>query len=194
MIKKAKSGLQEFIKIIAVVAFIFSFFSCENDIPMVMAVTNSKAFPDVEGFGMEILYSDSAKLKARVLAPEIDMFETVSRPYTEFPKGIHVYLYSDSGKVTGEIMSKYAIYNKTTEIWEARNNVVGYSPKGDKLNTEQLFWNMRQKKFYSTKFSVITSPDGNQQNSEGGFVSNEDFSHYKFYSTTGTKIFKDEEL
>lgn len=168
--------------------------SCENDIELVNSVTNNKVLPDIEGTKMEIIYTDSARLKAKVLAPLLYMFETNPKPYTEFPKGIHVYFYNDSSKVNGEVLSNYAIYDKTTELWEARGNVVAFSPKGDRLNTEQLFWDMKKNKFYSSKFTSITTQDGDQHNGEGGFESNEDFSVYKLFSSSGSKSMKDEAL
>lgn len=168
--------------------------SCENDIEEVKAVTINKNLPDVEGKGLVIEYTDSAKLKVKVLTPFMNGYETVTKPYYEFPKGIHVYFYNDSGKVTGELIANYAIYNKTTDLWEARNNVIGLSPKGDKLNTEQLFWDVNKKKFFSKKYTRITNANGDQHNGEAGFESNDDFSDQKLFGSVGSFTVKDEAL
>jgi LPS export ABC transporter protein LptC len=167
--------------------------ACENDIAVVKNITNPKIMPDLSGMKSETLYSDSAKLKVRVLAPEFDNYETNASPYTEFPKGIHAYFYGDSGNVVGEMLSDYAIYNKNTDLWEARNNVIAYNPKGEKLNTEQLFWDVQKKIFYSKKYSKITSPDGSQHIGEGGFEAKQDFSSYKLFGSSGSLMFDKDE-
>ena len=167
--------------------------SCENDIDLVKNITNPKILPDYSGSKLETLYSDSAKLKVRVLAPEFDNYETNANPYTEFPKGIHAYFYGDSGNVVGEMIANYAIYNKSTDIWEARNNVIAYNPKGEKLNTEQLFWDVKKKIYYSKKYSKITSSDGSQHIGEGGFEAKQDFTNYKLFGSSGSLMFKNED-
>jgi len=168
-------------------------YSCENDIGVVKNITNPKIMPDLSGLTLETLYSDSAKLKVRVLAPEFDNYESTACPYTEFPKGIHTYFYGDSGNVVGEMTANYAIYNKSTDIWEARNNVIAYNPKGEKLNTEQLFWDVRKKIYYSKNYSKITSPDGSKHVGEGGFEAKQDFSNYKLFGSSGSLMFKNED-
>jgi len=178
------------------IAFILMFIiitSCENDIDVVKNLANPKVLPDLSASNVESLYSDSAKLKVRVLAPEFNDFETTAKPYTEFPKGIHTYFYGDSGNLVGEMIANYAIYNKLTEIWEARNNVIAYNPKGEKLNTEQLFWDVKKKIFYSKKYSKITTPDGSQHIGEGGFEAKQDFSTYRLFGSSGSLLFRDED-
>lgn len=167
--------------------------SCENDIDVVKSLSNPKVMPDETASKVETLYSDSAKLKVRVLSPELNDYETVDKPYIEFPKGIHAYFYGDSANVIGEMLSNYAIYYKSTDMWEARNNVIAYNPKGERLNTEQLFWDVKKKIFYSKKYSKITSPDGSQHIGEGGFEAKQDFSSYKLLGSSGLFMFKDKE-
>jgi LPS export ABC transporter protein LptC len=167
--------------------------SCENDIDVVKSISNPKILPDVTASKVETFYSDSAKLKVRILSPEFSDYETVANPYTEFPKGIHAYIYGDSANVIGEIISNYAIYYKSTDMWEARDNVIAYNPKGERLNTEQLFWDIRKKIFYSKKYSKITSPDGSQHIGEKGFEAQEDFNSYKLFGSSGQFMFKDED-
>ncbi len=167
--------------------------ACENNIDVVNNITNPKVMPDISGTNFETLYSDSAKLKVRVLAPEFYDFETNARPYSEFPKGIHTYFYGDTGNVIGELMSNYAIYNKLDDIWEARSNVIAYNPKGEKLNTEQLFWDVKKKIYYSKKYSKITSADGSVHVGEGGFEAKQDFSNYKLFGSSGSLMFKNDD-
>src|SRR5690606_1486613 len=58
--------------------------------------------------GAEIIYSDSAKVKAKLKAPVLLHFKTKS-PYYEMPKGIDVTFYDENLKVTSTVVSDYAI-------------------------------------------------------------------------------------
>jgi len=163
--------------------FLTVFCSCENDIEKVSLVTDKKKVPVEKSTGLVIWYSDSAKTKVKVSAPELQKFDG-EKPVTELPAGVHVEFYNDSMKITSTLTSKYAIRKDTESIMEARNNVVVVNEKGEKLNTEHLVWNELTSKIYSDEFVKITTPDkiifGN------GFEANQDFTNYKIFNIKGT--------
>jgi LPS export ABC transporter protein LptC len=147
----------------------------------------------LSGKDVEILYSDSAKLKVRILAPELNRYQkSDNKPYLEFPKGIHVYFYNDSLKVNAEVYAKYAIYRENEKLWEARNDVVVVNTKGEKLNTEQLFWDEPKEKIYSHQYSRITRPNGEQHTGNKGFEANQDLSNWRMKGGRGNIVFRDE--
>ena len=167
-------------------------FSCENNIQVVNALTNPSTLPTVTATKAEIIYSDSAKVKVKIVAPEIEHFDQNPKDqYWEFPKGIHVYFYNDSLTVKAEVMAKYAIYHEVQKLWEARNDVVVINTKGEKLNTEQLFWDENKKIIYSKMYSRITTPTG-FHSGDNGFKANEDFSDWTFFGASGKLNFEDE--
>ena len=64
--------------------------SCENDLKDVEKISSkSLAVPVDKSYGVTIIYSDSAKVKAKLLAPELDYYRTTS-PYYEMPKGLTI--------------------------------------------------------------------------------------------------------
>jgi len=150
--------------------------------------------PELAGTDVEILYSDSAKLKVRVLTPLTNRFrKSDNKPYMEFPKGIHVYFYDDSMRVNAEVSSKYAIYRESTRIWEAKNNVVVVNVEGDKLNTEQLFWDENKKIIYTDQFSKVTKPNGEILIGRKGLTARQDFTNWRFIGASGTLV-RDEDF
>jgi len=164
--------------------------ACENDIEKVKLVTDRKALPTESSKGLEILYSDSARVKVKIIAPEMNRL-TLDQPTTELPKGLDVEFYDDNLNVISTLTAKYAIRHDAENIMEARNNVVVVNSKNEKLNTEHLVWNERSAKIYSDEFVKITTPDkiifGN------GFEANQDFTNYRIYKIKGTiTINKDE--
>jgi LPS export ABC transporter protein LptC len=163
-----------------------TFSACDNDLEVVRSLAKNDKQPDVIADNMEILYSDSAHVKGKVVAPEVLYFSSIQQPYIEYPKGIHVYFYNDSLKVIAEMSSKYAIYYEEKRLCEARTNVVVVNTKGEKLKTEQLFWDMNKKRISSQKYCSIQMPDGTQQNGEKGMDANEDFSQWNLFGARGS--------
>lgn len=82
--------------------------ACKNDIKEVNALAEREKRPDMTGENLELVYSDSARIKYRVLAPEYIKVNREKEKYEEFPKGIHVLSYDPAGKMIGSIKAKYA--------------------------------------------------------------------------------------
>jgi len=182
-------------KTIVIIIASFSGFlitSCENDLEVVKTFSDPAKVPDITMTNFEIIYSDSAKVKARLTAPLLERYDSDKKKYSEFTKGLHVYFYNDSLSVKAEIVAKYAINYEQTSLWEARNDVVVTNTKGEKLNTEQLFWDQTKKIIYTKKYCRITTTDGNQHVGENGMEANQNFENWKLLGSTGTFSVKDE--
>lgn len=156
---------------------------CENDLEKVKLITSQKILPIESATGLEIIYSDSAKIKAKINTPELNRF-TGKQNFIEMPKGVKLVFYDDNQQIISTITADYAIRKEQEMIVEAKKNVVVVNEKNEKLNTEHLIWNERTKKIYSDDFVKITTPDeiifGN------GFEADQDFSRYKIMKIKGT--------
>jgi LPS export ABC transporter protein LptC len=160
--------------------------ACNSNMEVINTLGNPEKTPDVTQINVEILYSDSAKVRAKITARESNIFANVKEPYIEFPKGMHIYFYDDSLHVTNELSAKYAIYYSNKHIYEARNDVVVINRKGDKLNTEQLFWDGNRHVIYTHKYCRVTDSDGYQHVGNNGLESDEKFENYQFNNVRGT--------
>ncbi|HMT30456.1 MAG TPA: LPS export ABC transporter periplasmic protein LptC [Bacteroidia bacterium] len=179
-----------FSKFLLLVLFGIVFSSCENDIEKVSLITDKKALPVEMSTNLEILYSDSGKVKVKITAPELNRFDG-EKPYTELPKGVNVEFYDDQLRVNSTLTSKYAIRKDPENIMEARKDVVVVNQKGEKLNTEHLVWDERKSIIYSKEFVKITTPD--KIIFGDGFEANQNFTNYKIFHIKGTiTINKDE--
>ena len=67
---------------------------------------------------------------------------------------------------------------------EGDNNVRVVNRKGERLNTEQLFWDENKQKIYTNKF--VTIKTAREILYGNGLVSNEDFTQYKITDLRGT--------
>jgi LPS export ABC transporter protein LptC len=177
----AKKGVFRTVFILALLSLVGT--GCENDIEKVKLVTDHSREAVETSEELEILYSDSAKVKLKLTAPVLERYHG-DKPYTELKKGVKVEFYDDDMKVISTLTAGYAIRHDTESMMEARTNVIIVNQKGERLNTEKLIWNERTAKIYSDSFVRITTADkvifGN------GFEANQDFTNYRIYKIKGT--------
>ena len=131
-----------------------------------------------------MIYSDSAKIKYKVITPEYLKMTRGSEKYEEFPKWIYVISYDNNGGMMGSIKSKYAKKLEDEMLWEARNEVVIVNAEGKKLETELLFWDMKKEIIYSDRYVKLTS-DGQIIEGNDGFKSDQNLNNPVFYGITG---------
>jgi len=176
-----------------VIPGVFCLVACENDIEKINILTNTTTLPDISGEKVEILYSDSGKVKMQLNAEEIKQYGKTERPYIEFPKGIHVILFDDLLQPKSEILADYAKYFQEEKLWEAHGNVIAFNiSTGEKLNTEELFWDESLQRIYSNSFSRIENKDGIFYGQKG-FETNQKFTPIRLKSSKGSVNLKDEE-
>ena len=159
--------------------------ACKNDIKEVNALAEREKRPDMTGENLELIYSDSARIKYRVLAPEYIKVNREKEKYEEFPKGIHVLSYDPAGKMIGSIKAKYAKKLEDEMLWEARNEVVIINAEGKKLETELLYWDMKKELIYSDRY-VKLSADGQIIEGNNGFHSDQNLNHPGFENISGS--------
>ena len=185
-----------FRRICSIILFlsVAGFFSpaCENDLEKIQTITSIDHFPDASGKKYEILYSDSFRVKVRILAPEIERYVRAEEPYIKFPKGMTAYFYNDSLKIEAYIKAKDVIYYEKDKLWEAKNNVEGRNlANGNQINTEHMFWDERKRLIYSSTRSRIVRKDGTFYG-ENGFEARQDLSWYRLKKSRGVVTIKDE--
>ena len=61
---------------------------------------------------------------------------------------------------------------------------------GEKIETEQIFWDQKEKRIYSEKFSKVTNPDG-VFIGENGFEADEDLSTLRLNGYSGKVTVRD---
>lgn len=186
------------ISLITISLFTISFFtSCENDIDEVNSITaeNHKKLPLESSKNVEFIYSDSAVVRARLKAPQIDRYGG-KKPYLEMPLGMNVIFYQEDKKEQTKLTANYGIGydngNGVMEKMEAKGNVIVINEKGEKLNTEHLIWNTFTKKIYTDAFVKITTKD--QVIWGDGMEADQDFSEYKIKNVQGEIDIKDADL
>lgn len=159
-------------------------FSCKTDQKEIDRIVSRTDRPEMSGENLTLLYSDSARIKYKVITPVYDKYNKEGQKYDEFPKGIHAILYDKEGNEVGSLVSKYAKKLEDEMLWEIRNEVVVVNSEGKKLETELLYWDMKKEFLYTDRYTRFTS---GEQMIEGnnGFESDQQLNNPQFKNVTG---------
>ena len=171
---------------------VLAFFSCANDMEVVNKFIDTEAEPDLTGINVTMLHTDSARLQTKMVAPVLKRYSSAKEQRDECPKGLHIWFYEKTGELKAELSANWAKHDITTNIWEARSNVVVTNVEGKKLETEQLFWEPNKGIVRSEKYTKITNEDGTVLTGNT-FTANQDFTKMRLVEGTATIILKDEE-
>lgn len=168
--------------------FLLLFFAaCENDIAVVNSVTSAteKQLPWNSGKNVEMLYSDSAIVRAKLNTPQMDHYMG-KKNYMEMPKGMLIIFYNEAHKETNRLKADYGIgydNGKGYDKMEAKRHVLVVNEKGDRLETEDLIWDAVSKQIYTEQFVKITTKE--QVIWGTGLRAKQDFSQYDLLHPQG---------
>lgn len=172
------------IRSIAVLLGTVMLLSCKNDIQEVNKVAEDEVKPEMTGEDLVLIYSDSAKIKYKVITPEYIKMNNGKEKYEEYPQGIYVISYDADEKEMGSIRAKYAKNLEEEMLWEARNEVVVINAEGKKLETELLYWDRKKEIIYSDRYARLTA-NGQIIEGNNGFKSDQNLDNPIFYNITG---------
>ena len=165
--------------------------SCANDMDTINKFIDAETEPDLVADNVTMLYTDSARLRMKFIAPLVKQFNSAKEQRREFPKGLHVWLYEKTGEIEAEVTANWAKHDIEKDLWEARSNVVVINSEGQKLETEQLFWDPQKGTVYSEKYTKITQKNGTVATGDT-FTAKQDFSEYKLSKGRATIILNEE--
>jgi LPS export ABC transporter protein LptC len=162
--------------------------SCQTDIQTVSQLDSGKNLPSETMKDAEIMYSDSGKVKMKLMAVQLDRY-VGEKEYIEMPRGMHILFYDALMKVSSTLKADYGIRYEKEGKMEARRNVEVVNVKGEKLNTEHLIWDEAKDSVYTKAFVKITTKDEVMWGD--GLKSNSDFTKYKITNVKGMTTVKE---
>lgn len=126
------------------------FLGCESNFKQVQKINYSEFVPNGEAEDFNLKYTDSGVIKTILVSPKMLNFSNIEFPFTEFPEGIDVTLYDNEGKRTF-VKSDYAISFSKTDIIDLQGNVTITTETGQKMETDQLYFDQKNNWFYTQK-------------------------------------------
>ena len=181
-------------KSIAIISLIAIFFSCVNTKKEVQDFLADKNLPIAVGKNIFHVYKDSGKITSKLITPILqDFTNREEHPYNEFPAGIKIVSYENKGKDSITISGNYALTYHKTQISEIRNNVViiNHTEKS-KLETNQLFWDQKERYFFTEDGFRLTNLTDTINGF--GFESKEDLTKWIAKDITGQILTKEKDL
>jgi LPS export ABC transporter protein LptC len=167
----------------AVCGLLFLLLACENNLKEVERIAAQRiTIPVDKSTGVDLIYSEGATVKAKLLTSELLYFKT-SKPYYEMKKGLTIIFLNPQQQETSRVVADYGIRKELEKTMELRQNVVVTTKDGKTFKSEELIWDENARRFYSTKMVAIQT--ATQLIYGTGFWSNEDFSYYEIDQSTG---------
>lgn len=152
-----------------------------NDIKKELEEVTVYEGPVYEVENLKLWYSDSAIVRLMVLADLMLEYENGDQ---EYPEGFYVEFYDKDSTVSSIMQGDKAYYTKETNTYQTLGNVNLESIKNQqKLNTEELFWNVDDDEVYTEKFVIIETKDDVLHGE--GLTAKSDFSSYRILKPTG---------
>ena len=177
--------------VLVTIVMLLLFPSCNsNDHQMGEAITERDSLPVMATYGVRSFISDSGVTRYRIDAEEWMIYDRKKPSHWAFEKGIHLEQFDSVGHVDASIDSDTAYYFDKEKLWKLMGDIRIKNNKGERFNTELLYWDQAQEKVYSDRFIRIEQEDriimGN------GFTSNQQMTVYEISNIEGI-IYVDED-
>ena len=153
------------------------------------AISENDTLPTMSSLGVTTLISDSGITRYKIITEEWIINDKKNPPYWAFEKGVYLEKFDTLFHIDASIKADTAYYYEKKKIWELRSNVQIQSQRGDKFETELLFWDEKKEKVYSDKF--IRKSQEDKVITGYGFESDQNLTEYQIKNTTGVFTVED---
>lgn len=114
---------------------------------------------------MYLVQTKNGRIEMRVATPVLERYERDTATIELFPKGIHVYAYTEDEVLESTIVSDEASHvkykNGNSEIWKAYGNVVVKNiVKQQTMESDTIYWDRAKSEIYTDCYVRMYSPDG----------------------------------
>ncbi len=140
---------------------------------------------------VELIYSDSAITKFKIISPIRESFNEESKFVEEYPKGLYIEFYDKNKKVISSMRAKYARRVSEDGQMTLRDSVVLMNHQGDKLSTRGILWDEQNHILHTTKFVQLVRVNAQDTFYGFGFHAKDDFSKFNIIQLTGKRRYQD---
>ena len=116
---------------------------------------------------MFFVQTENGKLRMRVEAPVMEVYDHDSLSYELFPKGISVYGYTEEGSLETTIKSQKARHDTRkdkADVWSAFGSVVIRNiVKNETMETDTIYWDQKKKEIWTDCYVKMYSSAGYMQ-------------------------------
>lgn len=156
------------------------------------AITERDSLPVMETRGVTTLISDSGIIRYRLQTEEWRIFDRKKPPYWAFEEGVYLETFDTLFQMEANIKADTAYYYEKQKLWKLMGDVVIRNLRGEKFNTELLYWDQNTEKVYSDQFIRIEQPD--RIITGRGFESNQEMTKYTIHKPEGIFYLEEQEV
>ncbi len=166
-----------------VIIAITTFFSCDDSSTLLKQINTFNENPVGIAYNINMTYTDSALIKARLEAPVHLDFSHLSFKYSEFPDGLKVIFYNEQNQ-ENTVYADYGILYNQTKIVDLQGNVVLLSYDGSRLETDQMYWDAEKEWLFTEEPFLFQNNDYNL--AANRLDTNKEFSKFQTGKLSGT--------
>ena len=166
-----------------VIIAITTFFSCDDSSTLLKQINTFNENPVGIAYNINMTYTDSASIKARLEAPVHLDFSHLSFKYSEFPDGLKVIFYNEQNQ-ENTVYADYGILYNQTKIVDLQGNVVLLSYDGSRLETDQMYWDAEKEWLFTEEPFLFQNNDYNL--AANRLDTNKEFSKFQTGKLSGT--------
>lgn len=163
--------------------------SCSEKVPEPIDFSSIDVRKEI-ATNVELVYSDSARAKFRILAPIRESFEEEKKFVEEYPEGLHIEFYDKQQNVISSMQAKYARRVSEDGQMLLRDSVVLMNKFGDKLSTRSITWDELNHMLYTSKFVQLIKVSARDTFYGFGFSAKDDFSQFNIIQLTGKRRYQ----
>ncbi|WP_185857263.1 hypothetical protein [Blattabacterium cuenoti] len=129
-----------------------------------------------------LFYKEKGFLKFVIYSPIIKEYTF----YTLFPYGLNLFIYDQN---TNKYTYIRADWVKSIDkiFYHIKGNIKIMSPKGYLLKTDEIFWDIKNKKIFNKKYTtIISNLDGIRLYAKNGIEATEDLKEIRLKNISGT--------
>lgn len=156
------------------------------------AITERDSLPMMDTRGVTTMVSDSGIIRYRIQTAEWLVFDRKRPPHWAFEKGVYLEQFDSLFQVQASIKADTAYFYTKQELWKLIGNVDIKSLRGERFNTELLYWDQRKERVYSDQFIRIEQPD--RIITGRGFESNQQMTVYTIHKPEGIFYVDEEQM
>ncbi len=147
------------------------------------AITERDSLPVMDTRGVTTLISDSGMIRYRINTEEWKVFDRKVPPYWAFEQGVYLEKFDTLFQVEASIEADTAYFYNKEELWKLVSNVHIQNLKGEKFDTDLLYWDQKKQRVYSDHRIRIEQPD--RVIIGRGFESNQQMTIYTIHKPEG---------
>lgn len=147
------------------------------------AITERDSLPVMDTRGVTTLISDSGLIRYRIKTEEWKVFDRKNPSHWAFEKGVYLEKFDTLFQVEASIEADTAYFYDKEELWKLMHNVHIQNLKGEKFDTDLLYWDQRKGRVWSDQFIRIEQLD--RIITGRGFESNQEMTVYTIHKPEG---------